>query len=433
MINYLFSPANQALLSSGQLTQVISKTGQVLPLLRNPENGQFVEMAKGVVSNGNPLSPLMPGNPLNAVTGVAQMYQNHQGFNAVLGQLGNIQSCLGVLQATTAFIGVGVVATAALSAVNLWQTLKLKQEVKQLRVEVKDGFIDLKQALRDQGREIMQHIDYVAENIEFKQHRLEYIKAYARFTEAVKLIKTAVYIEDVTARNVELSNARQTLRESLAIYNSPHLLSEISAPGKLRRYECAWLIEQTICMTYQLQNELNAFKDSLIHLQEKIIKDSTDAIKSCETQAELDFIFPEITHIYYHDLAALKASKDQVEWLIALPADELKLLESADFSVETNEEAEIETTVIVEPYEFKLYQELQEKSYYVSLRHQLLWLMQPELRKECEKYVIQQAKNTGFQMFNTTSLSQASHMTVANLYWYFKLRDESEDVLKCNV
>ena len=51
------------------------------------------------------------------------------------------------LQATTAFIGVGTVAVGVLSAVNLQQTLKLRKEVGQLRIEVKDGFIDLKQAL----------------------------------------------------------------------------------------------------------------------------------------------------------------------------------------------------------------------------------------------------------------------------------------------
>jgi hypothetical protein len=423
MMNYIFSAAGQALLNSGQLTQVTNAADQLLPLLRNPENGQFVEMAKGIASNGNALSPLIAANPLNAVMDIGKMYQNNQ----ILGQLGNIQASLGVLQASTAFIGVGVVATVALSAVNLWQTIKLKKEVQQLRVEVKDGFIDLKQALSNQGVEIIQHINKVAEDIEFKQHRLEYIKAYARFTEAVNLIKVATSIEDLTARNVELSNARQTLSESLAMYNTPHLLSETSALGKLRRYECAWLIEQTISLTYQLQNELNAFQASLLNLQQKIRKDSVDVIQSCENKAELDFIFPEITHIYHHDLAALKASQNQIEWMMDLPADELKLLESADFTVDINQAEEIETTTIVEPPEFKLYQELQEKSHYAALKDKLLFLMQPELRQQYEKYVTRYARNSGFQALNSTNLNQASDIAVANLYWYFKVQDESAE------
>jgi hypothetical protein len=428
MINYVFSAAGQALLNSGQLTQVISKTGQLLGMLRDPATGQIVEHAKGVVSNGDFLSPLIGLNPLNAVMGVGEMYQNYQGFNAVLGKLGSIQSSLGILQASTAFIGVGVVATTALSAVNLWQTLKLKKEVQQLRVEVKDGFIDLKQALRNQGVEIIQHINQVAEDIEFKQHRLEYIKAYARFIEAYKLIKTATSLEDLTARNIDLANARQTLGESLAIYNSPHLLSETSAPGKLRRYECAWAIEQTMALTYQLQNEPNALKNHLLSLQAKIRQDSIDVIESCKSEEELDFIFPEITYIYNHDLAALEAWQYQMDWLIALPADELKLLESADFPVEENAEIETESAIVIEPAEVKQYQELQEKSDAVSLQNQLRLLMQPELRQTYENYIIQQANHAGLQMLNSTHLKQASHMTLANLHRYFTIQEQPQTV-----
>ncbi|MFM6205999.1 MAG: hypothetical protein ACKPEZ_11400, partial [Planktothrix sp.] len=103
-----------------------------------------------------------------------KMYQNHQEFQGVLGQLNNLQSSLGVFKGTTAVIGVGVAVTAALSAVNLWQTLKLREDVKQLRLEIKDGFIDLKQALRNQGLEVIQQIDQVAQDITFNQHRLEF-------------------------------------------------------------------------------------------------------------------------------------------------------------------------------------------------------------------------------------------------------------------
>jgi hypothetical protein len=72
-----------------------------------------------------------------------QMYQNQQNFTAVMGSLQTIQKSLEVLQATTALIGVGTVAGVALTAVNLHQTLKLRKEVEQMRLEVKNGFIDL--------------------------------------------------------------------------------------------------------------------------------------------------------------------------------------------------------------------------------------------------------------------------------------------------
>ncbi len=51
--------------------------------------------------------------------------------------LQSLQTSVGVLQATTALIGVGTVASVALGAINLHQTLKLREEVKQMRLEVK--------------------------------------------------------------------------------------------------------------------------------------------------------------------------------------------------------------------------------------------------------------------------------------------------------
>jgi hypothetical protein len=110
-------------------------------------------------------------------------------------------------------IGVGVVAGVALSAVNLYHTMKLREDVKQLRLEVKNGFIDLKKALKDQGTEIIQRIDEVAQDIKFEQHRLVLIQAYGRFLEATKLMKIAMLCEDASIRNGDLANARQMLAD----------------------------------------------------------------------------------------------------------------------------------------------------------------------------------------------------------------------------
>lgn len=55
-------------------------------------------------------------------------------------------------------------------------------------------------------------------------------------------------------RNADLANARQILAEALADYKNPHLLTEANAVTQLRRSECVWAIEQTIAVTYQLQN-----------------------------------------------------------------------------------------------------------------------------------------------------------------------------------
>ncbi|HEY9830166.1 MAG TPA: hypothetical protein V6D26_06280, partial [Stenomitos sp.] len=352
-----------------------------------------------------------------------QMYQMHKGFQAV-------QASLGVLQATTAVIGVGTVAGVALSAVNLWQTLKLREDVKQLKLDVRDGFIDLKKALRSQGTEIIQRIDEVAQDIKFEQHRLELIKAYGRFLEATKLMKTAMSIQDLSARKIELANARQTLGEALASYNNPHLLSETSAAGQLRRMECAWAIEQTIVLTYQLQDEPAAVSNSLSSLQDKIRRDSLTVIERCETEDELDFLFPELTRIHDHDLAVLESWQNHVDWMRSLPPSELKLLQSADFDnseAAVNPDTKADTIADSAPPEQLLYENLKQKSHPASLQDQLALMMKPSLRQEFASYISQQSAIAGYKTLVPANLEKASNLAVANLYWYFKVRDESEE------
>ncbi len=415
-MEFVFSAAAEGLRAIGQAVPVIfSKTGAVLPLLRDPATGQFVAIAKGVASTG--LSPLTAFTQF--IVGGAQMYQNHRGFTAVLKGLSSLQSSLGVLQASTALIGVGTVGGVVLSAVNLRQTLKLREDVKELRLEVKDGFIDLKSALQNQGLEVMQRLDKVAKDIKFKQHRLEFIKAYGRFLEASKLMKIALSIEDVSTRNGELANVRQTLGEAVSIYNNPHLLEETSAVGYLRRVECAWTIEQAIVISYQLQKETAATSDRLSHLQEKIREDCLAVIDRCETEEELDFLFPEITRIHDGDLAVLELWKNQLDWMRSLSPSEQKMLASADLSdSEFLQSSEAAITQEKLPEEL-LYEELKEKSNPASLLAQLLFLMEPELRRKWESYINEQAAAAGYKTLVPSNLETASNLTVANLFYYF--------------
>ncbi|MGE5657238.1 MAG: hypothetical protein ACM37W_11575, partial [Actinomycetota bacterium] len=357
----------------------------------------------------------------------------HRGFQAVQAGLQTIQTSLGVLQATTALIGVGTVAVGALAAVNLYQTLKLKKEVGQLRLEVKEGFIDLKKALKDQGAEILQQLDEVVQDVEFRQHRTILIQAYGRFLEATKLMKTAMSCQDLSVRNATLSNAQLILVEALADYNNPHLLSETCAAGQLRRLECAWAIDQTIALIYQLQNEPVATSDRLSHLQDRIRQDCLKVINSCETEDELDFLFPELTRIHDHDLAVLESWQNQIDWMQTLSAEDLKLLQSADFN---NSESAVDpetiskTAILTIPSEQLLYEDLKQKSHYFSLLAQLEFLMQPTQRREYEAYISEQATKSGYRILVSSNLQKASDLAVANLYWYFKVRDESADEAK---
>jgi hypothetical protein len=464
---FLFPPAIQAGLAVGKFVQVVSSAGVPLSIARDAATGQFVGHAVGAVVSNSPLSFLGTAAQmvqthagfqgtyikldgvqaglevlqnsvglLQATTAVqpilsaAQMYQTHRGFTAVLNNLSNIQASLGMLQATTAVIGVGTVAGIALSAVNLHQTLKLREDVKQLRLEVKDGFIDLKKALKDQGIEIIQRIEEVAQDVEFRHHRTILAQAYGRFLQATNRIKIAMSSDDLSIRDSDLANSRQTLDLALADYNNPRLFSEISAAGQLRRKECAWAIEQTIALTYQLQNQLGTVSQCLSHLQDKIRQDSLTVIERCETENELDFLFPELTRIHDHDLAVLESWQNHVDWMRSLPPSELKLLQSADFDnseITANPDTNANTTALAAPPEQLLYENLKQKSHPSSLRDQLALMMKPSLRQEFASYISQQSAIAGYKTLVPANLQKASNLAVANLYWYFKVRDESED------
>ena len=428
-----FSPAIQAGIEAGKYAQVFSN-GIPIGMARDSVTGQFVSHAIGAAVQNNPLSPLV--SPLQFVTNGAGMIQNHLGFTETYQQIGFVQSGLqalqtsvGVLQATTALIGVGTVATIALSAINLQQTLKLREDVKQMRLEVKNGFIDLKQALKEQGAEIRQVIEQVAQDIKFEQHRLVLVQAYGLFTQALQRFRSAMQIQDDSRRNAEIDAVRGMLYQALASYTNPQLLGETCAAGQLRRLECAWAIEQAIVTTYQIQNEMSAVSDRLYHLKNHICENAATIINSCSSEDELNFLFPEMSRIRNHDLAVVETWLSQIDWMRSLSASELKLLNSSDFnSLETEEIVQIKptSTTLSIPPEQVIYETISEKSHYYSLRDQLRFMFQPDLRQDYENYINLQAKAAGYKMLVTDNLQQASDLTVANLYYYFNIRDESE-------
>jgi len=390
-----------------------------LSIARDATTGQFVGHAVGILSNGAALNP-MAAIPQMAMS-AGQMYQMHRGFQAV-------QASLGVLQATTAVIGVGVAAGVALSAVNLYQTLKLKKAVERLEVKVDNGFIDLKQALREQGAEVRELIEQVAQDIKFEQHRLVLVRAYGLFTQALQRLRSAMNLQDPNRRHAEIDAARGMLFEALADYTNPQLLEETCSAGQLRRLECAWVIEQSIIATYQVQNEVVAVSDRLSHLQDKIRQDSLTVIERCETEDELDFLFPELTRIHDHDLVVLESWQNHVDWMRSLPPSELKLLQSADLDnseVIANPDTNADTTA--DSPEQLLYENLKQKSHPASLQDQLVLMMKPSLRQEFASYISQQSAIAGYKTLVPANLQKASNLAVANLYWYFKVRDESQE------
>jgi hypothetical protein len=321
MMNFVFPAAIQAGIEAGKYIQVFNSAGVPISMVRDAatgqfaahavgaavnnsqfladavgaavNNSQFLADAMGVALNSGPLSPLVL--PMQLILGGFQMHQTHKGFEAVEMGFQAVQASLGVLQATTAVIGVGTLAGVALSAVNLHQTLKLKKAVERLEVKVEKGFISLEELVRGESAAISFLIAEAVADIRFDHHHLVLGEAYELFNLAIKGMRSALLLKDIDLRKDEIVEVRGMLSKALATYRNPHLLAETCAAGQLRRLECSWAIEQSIIGTYQVQNEFGAAGDRISQLQQQIRQDGLTVIAGCDSDDELDFLFPEIS------------------------------------------------------------------------------------------------------------------------------------------
>jgi len=146
---FVFPPHIQAGIISGTYEVVKNSAGVLLGIARDRATGHFVGAGIGMVAE--PLLAIP-----DFVLGVAQMVQTDLGFKETYKRLDVIQYGLnslsanvGILSASTAVIGVGVVAIGALSAVNLHQTLKMREDIKELKLTVTHGFISIEALLKD--------------------------------------------------------------------------------------------------------------------------------------------------------------------------------------------------------------------------------------------------------------------------------------------
>lgn len=347
-----------------------------------------------------------------------------EGIKSLQGGMSALQTSVGILQASTALIGVGVVANVALSAVNLQQILKLRQDVKQLRLEVKDGFVDLKAALQDQGAIVLYRLDEVANDLKFHSQQIVMIKAYGQFQQAVELIKTALICSEESARKITLDNALNLLTNALATYTSPELFVDVTAVGSLRRMECVWAIKQTIAITYQLLNDSHAAQHWLSQLCKTIQQDSLTVIDQCEWEDELDLLFPELLRIQRCDLPVLQIWQEQIEWWRTLSRQDQKRLAAVKVQAE-EEPNEPSSEDVMELPEQALYDNLKQTSHFLSLRDQLRFIVQPKLRQNHERYITEQSPGSGYKALAPTNWEEVSDLTVANLYWHLKRAEYS--------
>ena len=121
----------------------------------------------------------------------------------------------------------------------------------------------------------------------------------------------------------------------------------------------------------------------------------------------------------------LESWQNHVDWMRTLPTSELKLLQSAELD---NSEITVNSDIIINsvPPEQLFYDNLKQKSHPASLRDQLVLMMKPSLRQEFAAYISKQSTISGYKTLVPANLQKASDLAVANLYWYFKVRDEEE-------
>lgn len=440
-MDYVFTPATVALLNTGQFRQPVTQTGQLLPAARDAATGQFVEIAKifypstavarvarGVLgllarsAGGGPVEPLVA--PVHLTVAPLQLAQTHVGFQKIYRMLNSLKINLAVMQATIPVIGTGKVSGTVLSAVNLDQILKLRDEAKHQRLKIKEGFIDLRHSLKEKGVEVIQQIYKVAHDSNFEMHRQKLVNGYEAFSKGIKRCQSALTVPEIKLRNAEINSGRDLLFEALIIYENPCFLEGLCSAAQLRQMECVWAIEQAICITFQLQRACDIASDRLLVLRTKIRQNCLDVIKICESEEELDFLFPELLRILGHDLSVLEFWQNEIDWMQTLSPKEQHQLASLDKLSSENLKSSLHTTFAVLPQEPALYENLKQKSHFLSLRDQLLFAIEPDFRREYEFYISQQAIALGYQAFAPSSWQEISDLTVANLYYYFKCRED---------
>ncbi len=394
--NFIFSEAVQAGINTGKYVVMQSKDGTFRSVAVDRLTGKIIGLAKGITIDGRSLDPL-----------------------AILPKLGQLSRGMAILQATNAVIGVGVAANIGISAVSLYQTLKLREDVKLMRSEMKDGFLDLKIVLRDQGQKIIEHIDQVAEDVKFHHHRTILSCAYAQFSQAIQCLQTALTIQDLARRDAEIQSARNMMADALKDYENPDLLQDINAAGYIRRRECVWAIRQAIAYSFQLQGEHATSQHNLETLEATIRQDSRQAVEIVNSEIELDFLFPEILHIYTHDLTALKVWKSQLTWLQELPEADVKQLSASGLSPIALPESTPGEVMEVPAAQIQ-YETFKTKSHYTALKDQLQLLVEPDRRLEYTTAINQAAQQQKLYALTIDNLNEASDFTIANLYNYLQ-------------
>ena len=333
----------------------------------------------------------------------------------------SLQEKASILESATATLGVGVALQGILSALNLQQTGKSNLKLDQVLLELQTGFTELKSIINHQGDEILKAINQVGQEIKLEMHRVEFVKAYGIFQSVHhNQLPSALITQNSKDRNDKLNFIWNNLQICLAIYNNKELISSPLISEKWKRLQSAWAIEQTLALVDILKNDFDACIFQLNHLKDKIIKDCMELTESCQSEEEIDFIFPRINYIINHDIILIDFWKNNLKVIQNLSIEAQEKLASFNVTDIVSLNKAQKSNALQKPSPFELYQELKAQSHFVALKDQLKFILKPELRSEYESYIIQKAIALNFKGLALTNWKEVPDLTVANLYYSFK-------------
>jgi len=333
----------------------------------------------------------------------------------------SLQEKASILESATATLGVGVALQGILSALNLQQTGKSNLKLDQVLLELQTGFTELKSIINHQGDEILKAINQVNQEIKLEMHRVEFVKAYGIFQSVHhNQLPSALITQNSKDRNDKLNFIWNNLQICLAIYNNKELISSPLISEKWKRLQSAWAIEQTLALVDILKNDFDACIFQLNHLKDKIIKDCMELTESCQSEEEIDFIFPRINYIINHDIILIDFWKNNLKVIQNLSIEDQEKLASFNVTDIVSLNKAQKSNALQKPSPFELYQELKAQSHFVALKDQLKFILKPELRSEYESYIIQKAIALNFKGLALTNWKEVPDLTVANLYYSFK-------------
>jgi hypothetical protein len=175
-------------------------------------------------------------------------------------------------------------------------------------------------------------------------------------------------------------------------------------------------------MTYQCQGAYDVASDRLSKLQSDIKKDLLDVVDQCQSEVELDFLYPELLRIHEQDLAVLGLWQGQASWLAELPSAEQEMMllnfESSASVSQVNPPSE--SVVTVEPSEQVLYQSMKAKSHYQALKDTLRFKLDSACRQAYQDHITQMAPQSELKALVPANWQEIPDLVVANLYWYLQ-------------